>query len=129
MFSDDFAKPMVACTLQASPSIVEDTAFHLVGIDDHANISDSCFQIVHVASNTNLAMSSRRGQSILAPNFGENGNSAFFKCAFADARAVVECRRLASYKSVFEYVLSYYILPPLLTSVTIFKVPHRTHWA
>ena len=121
IFSDDDSKPMIACTLQASPTIARDTAFHLAGIDDHENITDSCFQLKHAASGTSLAMQSRGGRSILAPNFGDNGSNTFFRCSLADSAAVVGCRRLASYKSVFECVLRV----PLHNRMLLFLLKHR----
>jgi hypothetical protein len=106
IFSVEYSKPMIVCTIQASPTIREDTTFCLPGISDHANIADSCFQILHIGSTINLAIQPKSGIPTLVPNFAEGGNNTFFRCSLANPKAVLECRRLASFKSIFEYIIA-----------------------
>jgi hypothetical protein len=125
IFSDDYSKPVIVCTIQASPTIVEDTTFRLPGISDHASISDSCFQIMHVASNIRLAILPKNGIPILAPNFAESGNNTFFRCAIANPVVVQECRRLASFKSIFEYLIALIGLEVSMSAEVVSSATHH----
>jgi hypothetical protein len=116
---------MIACTVQASPTIVQDTTFHLPGIDDHDEMADSCFQIVHAESTMELAIISKNGQSILAPNYAESGHNVYFRCATADPVVVLECRRLASYKSAFEYLVALIGLEVSINSEFVSAATHH----